>query len=243
MAEKPASVERQTPFGAARPVGRPARIDRGMIARAAYEVGLDGLTMKAVADHLGVSVPGLYHHVHNRDDLLRLGAEHGAAQIDAPVDHGQHWAVWLLEWAAYTYRAFMGQPSLLSQFASNALGMERMMHHLDGFIEVMVRQDFSASEALDAFELVSDVALGAALSDIRNRDAERSGHSVSAEYLRVLASHPSDALATLREVAATHRPKALAPRLITVLVGIAACRGEDWGPIRELAARQPSYPE
>ena len=65
-------------------IGRPARIDRAMIARAAYEIGLDRVTMKAVADHLGVSVPGLYHHVQGRDDLMRLGAEYSAAQLHDP---------------------------------------------------------------------------------------------------------------------------------------------------------------
>ena len=56
-------------------VGRPARIDRDAIAEAVLELGLDGISMKAVADHLGVSVAGLYHHVSNRRELLVLAAE------------------------------------------------------------------------------------------------------------------------------------------------------------------------
>ena len=46
-----------------RKAGRPPRISRAMIAEAANELGLDGLTLKAVADHLGVTVAALYHHV------------------------------------------------------------------------------------------------------------------------------------------------------------------------------------
>ena len=108
-------------------IGRPARIDRAMIARAAYEIGLDRVTMKAVADRLGVSVPGLYHHVEGRDDLMRLGAEYSAAQIQMPVDHGQHWTAWLLEWARYSHDAFVAQPALLGQFLNGSLGVERMV--------------------------------------------------------------------------------------------------------------------
>src|SRR5690606_10443387 len=52
-------------------VGRPARINRQMIAEAAHELGLDGLTLRSVADHLGVSIAALYHHVSGKDDLLR----------------------------------------------------------------------------------------------------------------------------------------------------------------------------
>ena len=55
-------------------VGRPPRISRAMIAEAAHELGLEGLTLKAVADHLGVSIAALYHHVSGKDDLMRLAA-------------------------------------------------------------------------------------------------------------------------------------------------------------------------
>ena len=61
-------------------VGRPARIDRTAIAEAVLDLGLDGISMKAVADHLGVSVAGLYHHVANRRELLVLAAEHSLAR-------------------------------------------------------------------------------------------------------------------------------------------------------------------
>ncbi|MGH8978055.1 MAG: TetR/AcrR family transcriptional regulator, partial [Acidimicrobiia bacterium] len=106
-----------TPAFADRPkVGRPARLNRAMIARAAYEVGLDQVTRKGVADRLGVSVPGLYHHVEGRDDLMRLAAEYSASQMELPVDHGQHWAEWLLECARYSHDAFVAQPALLAQF-------------------------------------------------------------------------------------------------------------------------------
>ena len=64
------------PRGAARRrVGRPPQISRQAIAEAAQQVGLGNLTLKAVADHLGVSVAGLYHHIRGKEDLLRLAAD------------------------------------------------------------------------------------------------------------------------------------------------------------------------
>ena len=49
-------------------VGRPPRISRQMIAEAAHQVGLDGLTLRAVADRLGVSIAALYHHVSGKGE-------------------------------------------------------------------------------------------------------------------------------------------------------------------------------
>ena len=66
--------------GAADRLGGRPRISRQMIAEAAHELGLDGLTLRAVADHLDVSIAALYHHVSGKEDLMRLAAEYAAAR-------------------------------------------------------------------------------------------------------------------------------------------------------------------
>jgi AcrR family transcriptional regulator len=208
-----------------------------MIARAACEIGLEQVTMKAVADRLGVSVPGLYHHVQGRDDLMRLGAEYSAAQLHVPVDRDQHWAAWLLEWARYSHDAFVAQPALLGQFLNGSLGVDRMVTHVNAVIGVLSRHGFTPIEAVEAYEIVSDCALGSAVGEIRQVEAARSGRPVAAEYLRVLATEPPDALPHLRSLVAakTDVSTDFTGRIITVLAGIALRRGEPWEPILDLA--------
>ena len=104
-------------------VGRPARVDRSMIAEAAAEIGLEDVTVKKVADRLGMSVTGLYYYVHGREELVRLAAERSAANMRIPVDTGQHWSAWLLEWARYSYDEFVAQPALLGEFVVGSLGV------------------------------------------------------------------------------------------------------------------------
>jgi AcrR family transcriptional regulator len=226
-----------SPLGSRPKIGRPARIDRAMIARAACEIGLDHVTMKAVADRLGVSVPGLYHHVEGRDDLMRLGAEYSASQIQVPVDHGQHWTAWLLEWAQYSHDAFVAQPALLGQFVNGSLGVERMVAHVDAVVGVLTRQGFTPGEAVDAYDLVSECALGAAVSETRFAEAARSGRPVLAEYHRVLATQPPDALPHLRNLVSSlaGRAGSFVDHVVTVLVGIAIRRGEEWRGFLDLA--------
>jgi AcrR family transcriptional regulator len=219
--------------GGRRKVGRPARLDREMIARAASEVGLDRLTMKAVADQLGVSVPGLYHHVEGRDDLMALAAEYSASRIAIPVDRGQQWTEWLLEWARYSYDAFVQEPELLNQYLRGAISLERMVVHLDAVIGFLERHGFTPVEARDAYSLVSQCAIGAAFNALRH--AERNREAVLLEYQQAFAARAPGELPYLRKLVGTIAdPPSFDDEMVTVLVGIAVRRGEPWQPIIEL---------
>jgi AcrR family transcriptional regulator len=193
--------------------------------------------MKAVADRLGVSVPGLYHHVGSRDDLVRLAAEYAASHIEVPRDRGQHWSVWLLEWAQYVRAALTSLPDLLGQFLSGSIGMDRMVDHLDAVMVVMSAQGFSASEAIEAFRLVSAASLGVAVGEIREAREAEAGRSSVTEYHRLLAGRQPHELMAIRRLVGA--PEQLAPsfeeQIRTVLVGIAARRGEPWEQLPALA--------
>ena len=78
------------------PVGRPARIDRDAVLATglviADELGLEALTMGAVAERLGVTPMALYRHVVNKADLLDgivelLLTEFPAPTVDDPVSY------------------------------------------------------------------------------------------------------------------------------------------------------------
>ena len=220
-------------------IGRPARIDRAMIARAAYEIGLDRVTMKAVADHLGVSVPGLYHHVQGRDDLMRLGAEYSAAQIHVPIDHGQHWSAWLLEWANYSHDAFVAQPALLGQFLNSSLGVDRMVTHVDAGDRCAVApgvqprrgrrrlRDRQRLRARARRRRDPRHGIGARRPAGRSPSTSESsppGRTTSCPHLRTL-------------VAAARCDGDFTQRVLTVLAGIAVRRGEPW---QRIVACNPS---
>ena len=222
--------------------GRPARLDRDMIARAAFEIGLDRVTMKAVADHLGVSVPGLYHHVDGREDLMQLAAEYSASRIRLPEDRDQPWPEWLLEWSRVSYHGFLSQPELLIQSMRGSMSVDRMAVHVDAVIGFLMRHGFGATEARDAYTLVSRCAIGAAVSQIRQSE---SGRGLLAEYHRVLSMRAPDELPALRRLVAEMQDDgpSLEDQVCTVLVGIAVKRGDPWRPILDLARPSPPAAE
>ena len=212
-------------------VGRPPRINREMIAEAAHDLGLDGLTLKAVADHLGVSIAALYHHVEGKDDLMRLAAEYSATKVPLPKDTGQHWALWLLEWARYNRDAFLAQPGLLAQYLEGAISAESIAGNIDVILGLLVRQGFSITEANAAYNLVTSCAIGTAVAVIREREASNVGRSALSEHERILAQTPEDELPYLRALLAavpTSERPTFRERITTVLIGIAIRHGEDW---------------
>ena len=201
--------------------GRPAKLDREMIAHAAYEIGLDRVTMKAVADQLGVSVPGLYHHVEGRDDLMQLAAQYSASRIHLPEDRNQTWPEWLLEWSRVSYLAFLSQPELLIQSMRGSFTVDRMVIHVDAVVGFLIAHGFSPVEARDAYTIVSRCAIGAAISEIRQNET---GRGLLADYHRVLSSRTPEELPNLRKVVSEMHDDGptLEQQICTVLIGIAA---------------------
>ena len=73
------------------PLGREEIVAGAM--RVTKAVGLDHLTMRALAAELGVTPMALYHHVPNKDALLQLVADAVIGEIDVPPPDVGPWDV------------------------------------------------------------------------------------------------------------------------------------------------------
>ena len=228
---------------AKRRVGRPARINRELIAEAAHEIGLADLTLRAVADRLGVSITGLYHHIEDKDDLMRLAAEYSSTRVPLPEDRGQHWALWLFEWAHYSRQVFVAEPGLLGQYLEGAISAEAIADKVDAMLGLMVRQGFSVQEAQAAFDLVNSTALGSAHCRPSARSAPpgpggRRWPSTTGCWPST-TSPSSPTCGCCWPSGPPTPPPRFRDQLSTVLIGIAAERGEAWEPITALIDLEP----
>lgn len=225
-------------LAASRRPGRPARIDRDAIADAVLEIGLSHASMKAVAQHLGVSVPALYHHVKNQRELLLLAAERSLAFMHLPDDRGQHWSQWLREWARHSRTAFMEEPELLGLYLRGAVSTDRVVEVVDSVVRVLAEQGFSAAQALHAWEAAGALAVGSAVHALREDLALGAGRPSVAEWHRVLAQREPGEMAGARaalDAMPGDRDDEFEEALTTLLVGIAVRRGES--PDAVLAGR------
>jgi TetR/AcrR family transcriptional regulator, tetracycline repressor protein len=88
-ATSPSAAHRDAPVKRTRGGTQPAPLSRSDVLDAAMPLlaahGVDGLTVKAVADRLGISSPAVYHHVDGRDDLLDRLCERVAAEVNRNV--------------------------------------------------------------------------------------------------------------------------------------------------------------
>jgi AcrR family transcriptional regulator len=216
-----------------RKAGRPPRISRAMVAEAARELGLEGLTLKAVADHLGVSVAALYHHVSGKDDLMRVAAEHSARAIPLPVDRGQNWAQWLLDWANYNLHVFTAQPGLLSQYLEGGVGAATVATNLDLILAVLVREGFSVTAANTAYELVSSCVLGMIVGMRWEQAVAATDGNLDSAFRRVVDSAPKRELMNVRRLLRSRSGWRLSftERIEIVLRGIAVENVLPWPTI------------
>lgn len=142
--------------------GRPARIDRDRIVQAALELESTGepLSMKAVADRLGVQRPNLYHHVGDREALVALVA---AARIEQALDESwmpapdAGWRDWLLAFAHATREASVGHAKFAEYFSFAGPVGRRQLEQVERLHEVLVTAGFDAVTAGRCVTFISEL--------------------------------------------------------------------------------------
>jgi len=157
-----------------------AGISVAAIADAALAViradGVDGVTMRAVAERLRVRAPSLYHHVHNKSELLDLVARNAFDQFTADTTAYEELTT-VDEWIELTrsgsleLRAFYADhPGLAGLIQSKAApdrdqGAGSRAALIRAQIEALVRIGLPEPDARHLFEVTARWSLAAVVSD------------------------------------------------------------------------------
>src|SRR5271167_3727180 len=75
------------------------------------EDGLEGLSIRRLAENLGVNGASLYHHFANKDEILVGAAELALADVRTPEESDQDWRVWLPQNARNLRAALLQHPA------------------------------------------------------------------------------------------------------------------------------------
>jgi TetR/AcrR family tetracycline transcriptional repressor len=142
-------------------------LERETVARAALavldEVGLDGLTVRRIADALGVQNPALYWHFKNKQDLLDCMAEvmidDAFADFD-PLASGASWSGALSELAHVFYHALSSHRDGARVIAGANLSQSAIVRVFNDAVQVLQGAGFGAMAALNATLTISAYTLG-----------------------------------------------------------------------------------
>jgi AcrR family transcriptional regulator len=169
-------------------MGRPARIDRdGVLAAGlaiADDLGLEALTMGAVADRLGVTPMALYRHVVNKADLLDgivelLLTEHPGAPADAPWEDRLSQLAHAIRDTARRHPSVF--PLLLQRPATTSAARGARNSVYLALREAGVNEDRIAQTE----RLVSTAILGFAVSEVSGRFRDHSRRQLDADFRRL----------------------------------------------------------
>jgi AcrR family transcriptional regulator len=116
------------------------RLSREGIVAAAVELadrdGLDGLSMRRLAQHLGVDAMSLYYHVHDKKALLGAMADAVAAEIPAAPADGV-WTVRLRALILGARQVMLRHPWAVRVFTDRAAPTPAVLLHIERVLAVM----------------------------------------------------------------------------------------------------------
>lgn len=189
---------------AADPERRPAlsrdRVVREAVALADDE-GIDALSMRKLAQALGVEAMSLYHHVANKDDLLDGMVDVVFAEVDLPTA-GSPWRAEIRARCTSLRTVLLRHPWAVGLLNSRRTpGWATLQHH-DLVIGCLRSGGFTVRGAAQAFAMIDAYVYGFAVQELSlpMEPGEDTAH-LAAE---ILASAPVDALPHLAEMTATY---------------------------------------
>ena len=134
-----------------------ARLDREQVVSAAIaladDAGLDAVSLRRVADRLGVTPMALYRHVASKDDLLDAMADRLYGELDLPA-LGEPWWDALAGLARSTRELLLERPWSVPLFARPLAGPHG--HALDEALrEAFLTAGFPPAEAAELHDQLS----------------------------------------------------------------------------------------
>ncbi|MBO0682834.1 MAG: TetR/AcrR family transcriptional regulator C-terminal domain-containing protein [Candidatus Dormibacteraeota bacterium] len=133
------------------------------------EVGLEGLSIRAIAERIGVRGPALYWHFRNKQALLDEMAEamlaDRADQLKGPAE-GEPWWDWLAELARWLRRALVSHRDGARVFAGVTLPFVPTFIYLEDLaVGTLHEAGFSWLDALRAMAALHVYVVGATIEE------------------------------------------------------------------------------
>lgn len=184
-----------------RPRGRPASIDREQIVAAARSLGVPNLTMRAVADALGVTDAALYHHFGSRQELIAAVVDATLRGTRFPQDRGQDWQIWLTEFSRALRALLAAHPGSASFAGIGGPTSPEQVRLVARAIGVLTRSGFETEEAAMIYSLITSYVVSSVLAEEQRALARRTGRDIPTRFAEAQGRLSEREAGSLRRVA------------------------------------------
>ena len=176
------------------------RLTRERIARAGLALadrdGVDGLSMRRLAEKLGVGTMTLYGHFRDKRDLLDAVNDAAIAEAELPRLRGS-WRQRIQQLIAHSRELFSRHPCVVEIWARQPVLGTGALRWVETGLETLEQAGFEPEDAVKAFRLLVVYTYGFTLFSRPRSDAAAREKTRAA-----LASLPGDVYPRLREAAA-----------------------------------------
>jgi TetR/AcrR family transcriptional regulator, tetracycline repressor protein len=128
-------------------------LDQAQVVRAAMalldEIGLDELTMRRLAERLGVKAASLYRHVRSKEELLGLLGDEISSEIPLPRATGS-WQEQLAEAGWNVRRGLLAHRDAARVLASTPPAGPQRLRHIEAVLRILRQAGLSARDAARA---------------------------------------------------------------------------------------------
>ncbi|HYM83841.1 MAG TPA: TetR/AcrR family transcriptional regulator C-terminal domain-containing protein [Candidatus Dormibacteraeota bacterium] len=181
-----------------RPVDRKP-LDRGRIVDAALRIvdadGVTGLSVRRLADELGVSPMSLYWHVRDKDEVLELVGQAVLGAIEVPAARGD-WRDQVRDIHRAMYRGFIAHPNTGDLLIGRARYSAAGIGLFERILATLLDAGFSPEAAFAAYQSLYWFTLGAMATASRSPEFIQT----QLEGLRYLASLPPERFPAIRAI-------------------------------------------
>lgn len=169
--------------------------------------GTEALTMRALAQELGVGTMAVYSHFKGKDEIIDAVNERLIGEIELPSGSGAP-REQLIELCVGVYRLFSEHPSALQLLTSRPLRGDEAIAVIDRMLRLLIKAGLEPPSAVRAQVALMQYTIGAALWAVRRRRAEceEAEDGLHERIRRRLADLPPDSYPSLA---------GLAPELVT----------------------------
>jgi AcrR family transcriptional regulator len=165
----------------------------------ADEAGVGALTMRKLAERLGVEAMSLYHHVANKDEILGGMIDVVFSEIELPAEESSDWRGGMRQRAKSARDALLRHPWAVGLMDSPREPGPSLQRHHESVLRCLRGAGFSVEMAAHAFAILDSYIFGFVLQELSLpvQTTEEVGEWIGSSEMQT----PSDAYPHLIEMA------------------------------------------